>query len=216
MTVFSKIISWVFLPLFMPLYGLLIVIYTPSFPTESGMLDTMYLIIPDGKKMILIVFAIFGIVAPGFSFLMLKRQKVIQDIQMPDARERSGPMLMMSFYCLVLYGLFVYQSPNGELPKYCYGLPLAGTVVIAIATFINRYFKISLHAIGAGLLTGFLFAYYSEQLIFNFIILVSTVLVSGIVMSSRLYLNKHSLKEVCTGFLLSSLLTFVFNFYYPI
>jgi membrane-associated phospholipid phosphatase len=116
----------------------------------------------------------------------------------------------------VLYFLFIIKAQDNILPKYVYALPLSGVFVTVTYTFINRWIKISLHAGGAGILTGFLLAYASAQVEFETWILVAAILASGLTLTARLYLKKHTQLEVYTGWSLAVLLTFLVNTLYPI
>ena len=135
---------------------------------------------------------------------------------MEDQRERNIPMYIMLAYCLLLYVLFRYKFPDAQLPKYIYALPLAGVFVTVSFTFINRWIKISLHGGGAGILTGFLFAYTMDQLYFQFWVLIFAVVASGLTIAARLYLQKHTPREVYTGWSLAVLITFLVNYLYPV
>jgi membrane-associated phospholipid phosphatase len=216
MKIFSDIVSWVFLPLFMPVYGLLLAMYIPS--NEDYILneDSLYFLTDTAKQAILYMFFIFSVLAPGLSFLLLHKKKIISTIDMENQRERNIPMILMLSYCLVLYFLFIIKAQDNILPKYVYALPLSGVFVTLTYTFINRWIKISLHAGGAGILTGFLLAYASAQVEFETWILIAAILASGLTLTARLYLNKHTQLEVYTGWSLAVLLTFLVNTLYPI
>ena len=216
MKIFSDIVSWVFLPLFMPVYGLLLAMYIPS--NEDYILneDSLYFLTDTAKQAILYMFFIFSVLAPGLSFLLLHKKKIISTIDMENQRERNIPMILMLSFCLVLYFLFIIKAQNNILPKYVYALPLSGVFVTVTYTFINRWIKISLHAGGAGILTGFLLAYASAQVEFEMWILIAAVLASGLTLTARLYLKKHTQLEVYTGWSLAVLLTFLVNTLYPI
>jgi membrane-associated phospholipid phosphatase len=216
MKIFSDIVSWVFLPLFMPVYGLLLAMYIPS--NEDYILneDSLYFLTDAAKQAILYMFFIFSVLAPGLSFLLLHKKKIISTIDMENQRERNIPMILMLSYCLVLYFLFIIKAQDNILPKYVYALPLSGVFVTVTYTFINRWIKISLHAGGAGILTGFLLAYASAQVEFETWILVAAILASGLTLTARLYLKKHTQLEVYTGWSLAVLLTFLVNTLYPI
>lgn len=162
------------------------------------------------------MFVIFSAVAPGLSFYILRKRNVISTIDMEDRRERNIPMFIMLAYCLLLYFLFSYKFAAGQLPKYIYALPLAGVFVTVTFTFINRWIKISLHGGGAGILTGFLFAYAVEQIYFQFWVLIFAVIASGLTIAARLYLQKHTPREVYTGWSLAVILTFLVNYFYPV
>jgi membrane-associated phospholipid phosphatase len=216
MKIFSDIVSWVFLPLFMPVYGLLLAMYIPS--NEDYILneDSLYFLTDTAKKAILYMFFIFSVLAPGLSFLLLHKKKIISTIDMENQRERNIPMILMLSYCLVLYFLFIIKAQDNILPKYVYALPLSGVFVTLTYTFINRWIKISLHAGGAGILTGFLLAYAFAQVEFETWVLIAAILASGLTLTARLYLKKHTQLEVYTGWSLAVLLTFLVNTLYPI
>ncbi|TXI85007.1 MAG: phosphatase PAP2 family protein [Crocinitomicaceae bacterium] len=212
----SHLLSWIFLPLFMPLFGLLIAMYVPSSPQSLVDNDSLFLMIDQNKWVVLFMFFVFSTVAPGLSFVILRALNVITTIDMESKRERLIPMLIMLAYCLLLYFLFLVKAHNNILPKYVYALPLAGVFVTASFTLINRWIKISLHAGGAGILSGFIFAYSMEQAEFQFWTILVVILASGLTIMARLFLRKHTPTEVYSGWSLAVLITFLINFYYPI
>ena len=57
MQLLSKTVSWIFLPLFMPIYGLLLTLYIPS--QEASISNTSLFDLPDGlKTQILFLFVV--------------------------------------------------------------------------------------------------------------------------------------------------------------
>ena len=210
----SHFFSWVFLPLLMPTYGLLLTLYFPSEPIVLNK-NAIFLLPPEIKTQVLTLFFIFSALAPGLSFFALHKRKVISTIDMENQKERNIPLIIMFAYCIVLFLLFVYKAPNNVLPKYFYALPLSGALVTALFMFINRWIKISMHAGGAGILVGFLFAFFKEQLIFDFWIIIAAVIASGLTIASRLYLDKHRPVEVYAGWTLAMIITFICNYFYP-
>jgi len=199
----AQIISWVFLPLFMPVYALLMTMFIPSesksIMAEQGSLSDMMV---AHKLHIILLYIVLSVLAPGFSLLMLKRQKQIESVELDNKNERSLPITLTVIYCSML-GIFLWmQIPQGRIPQVIFALPWAGALASLIAAFINRYEKISLHGIGAGLLFGFLVMYFHTQDTFNFNLIVLSVLIGGIVLSARMYLEKHSLREAVSGYLL--------------
>jgi membrane-associated phospholipid phosphatase len=216
MKILAEILSWVFLPLLTPVYGLLIAMYVLSEPYPVSAQESLYFL-PDAAKIaIFYMFLIFSIIAPGISFVILRKQNIITTIDMENQKERNIPMFLTLAYCLILYSLFLYLSRETVLPKYVYALPFSGIFVTVIYTFINRWIKISLHAGGVGIMTGFLFAYAFEQAEFQFWILIFAIIASGLTISARLFLKKHTQLEVYTGWSLAVLMTFLVNYLYPI
>jgi hypothetical protein len=209
----SLLASWLLMPILMPCYALLLVMYTPSVPYSLGDGNSLYLPSSRFKLLILLYFFLFTAVIPSLMYLFLKSTNVIKTVQLDSKEERKAPMILMVLFCLFLY--YMLQSAQSVLPKYTYALCLSGAVVVGIFTFVNQYMKVSLHAAGAGILTGFVFAYCWEQIYFQFSILIVVVLISGIVLSSRLFLEKHSPKELIVGYFFSLFVTFALNLYFP-
>lgn len=217
MKAFSKIISWVFLPLLMPIYGLALTMFIPSESISAlEATSNLYRMPLLFKVYILIMFLVLTVLAPSFSLLMMKRSNSISNVELDVREERSFPIGVTVIYCAIL-GVFLWtQIPKEAIPSVIFALPWVGVVGSVIAGLINRIEKISLHALGAGMLFGFLAVYFRTQSEFYVSILILSVVVGGIVMSSRLYLEKHTLREVITGYALGtivsiSVLTFFAN-----
>lgn len=197
----------------MPIYALILVFFFPSEPINISAGDSLFLIPLQNKVVLLLYYFMFSVFAPGALYLFLKNLKVITTLEMDEKSERKIPMVIMSISCLFLF--YLLSSNNFHLPKYIYGLCLSGAVIISIFTVVNMYFKVSLHATGVGIFTGFLMAYYAEQLYFTIWILALAFVISGLVLTTRLFLEKHSLKEVLIGYFFSFFITFALNLFYP-
>lgn len=214
MTQISKIISWVFVPLFMPLYALLILMYIPSREDYIFNDDSLYYLTSEFKIALLAIFFIFSILAPGLTLVVLLKRGIISNIEIDDKKQRLIPLLITAFYCLILYLFFVIRS-GVAFPKYIYALPLSGFITIGLFAWINFYTKISLHACGTGILAGLIFSYCAQSIYFHFSLLLIAVFVAGLVMAARVYLNKHTLPQVIYGFSGSSVIVYFITFYYP-
>ena len=198
--------SWVFLPLLMPSYGILISLFVPAYSTNIEM-TSLYFAPIESKWALFTIFFLFSVVAPGVSFILLHRFKVISTIDIERQGERSLPLVIMFVYSLVLFFLLVYKAGAGTLPRYFYALPLSGVAVTSIFLFINRWIKISLHGAGAGILLGFLIIFTRAQDAFSIWWVLSALLAAGLTMAARLYLRKHTSLEVYTGFIFALLIT---------
>ena len=198
--------SWVFLPLLMPSYGILISLFVPAYSTNIEMTSLYYAPI-ESKWALFTIFFLFSVVAPGVSFILLHRFKVISTIDIERQGERSLPLVIMLVYSLVSFFLLVYKAGAGTLPRYFYALPLSGVAVTSIFLLINRWIKISLHGAGAGILLGFLIIFTPAQDAFSIWWVLSALLAAGLTMAARLYLRKHTSLEVYTGFVFALLIT---------
>ncbi len=213
MRIFFQIATWLFMPILMPVYALLLVMYTPSQPFNLSEENSLFIFSNQNKVAILSNYILFTVIAPIAMYSIFLKLNIIKTIQLDDKKERNMPMILMAIFCFLLF--YTFNSIQVVLPKYVYGLCLAGGIIITLFSILNIYFKISLHATGVGILTGFVFAYISQQLFFQLWILIFVLLVSGIVLSSRLYLNKHNSIELISGYFLSFIITFTINLYYP-
>lgn len=198
----ANTISSVFHPLFVPIYGLILLLYIPSTPESFLIQDSMYHSPESIKQIILFLFGIFGVIAPGVSLLLFKYNKTISSLSLDIQHERKVPIFMMAIYMGILFFFLAFQVPDYAVPNITRGISLGATIGIFVAGVLNRFAKLSLHMLGMGMLTGALFMYYMEQYDFPPFILPSVFLLSGIVATARLSLNAHSYFELILGYLL--------------
>lgn len=214
MSTLAKIISWVFLPILMPIYGLLLVMFIPS--TEEVYLggSNMYNLSIEVKRILLMWYVFFVTVAPAWSFYVLYKLKVITTLEMDSRKERFTPIIIQVIFTAMLYAVLKIYVPENLLPKFIFALPFSGILLTVGFFFLTLWKKVSIHAAGAGILTGFVFSYAYSQSTFEIWVLMLALILSGIVMSARLYLEKHTLFEVVLGWLFASFLTFGVNYLY--
>ncbi|MDG1350413.1 MAG: phosphatase PAP2 family protein [Crocinitomicaceae bacterium] len=215
MQILSKVVSWVFLPLFMPFYGLLLTLYIPS--QEANISNPSLFGLPgDLKTQILFLFLVFTALAPGMSFVLMYRRGLLSSVEMDERKERLFPLFIMLSYCILLFFLFWKKAPDYLLPIYIYSLPLTGALVALVFILITSNYKISLHAAGAGILTGYLFAFGGNQMIFNPGVIFIGILTSGLILSARLYLNKHTPNQVYSGWIIAFIVTYFSTIGFPL
>lgn len=202
MKTLSHICSWVFLPLLMPLYGLLIVMFSP-YQKTIGTRYSLFEMSDPMKWRFFAVFAALSCVAPGVSYVFLHRFKIISTIDMENRKERFIPLLIMFVYGLLLLFLFYKVDHKNLLPLALYALPLSGVVVTGAFMVLTGFFKISMHAGGAGILSGFIWVHFSQNLGLGFFWLAWCLLASGLTIGARWHLNKHSAKDLLFGYTLA-------------
>lgn len=86
------------------------------------------------------------------------------------------------------------------VPNIIKGMALGGFLASLVVYFINKNFKISLHGVGMGALAGFVLMYFLGMELYSLPILLSVFILGGVVLSTRMFLNAHNLKEVVTGY----------------
>ena len=195
----SRILSWVFIPLNAPVFALLIAAYVPS-DTVWERNEVIYLIPEDWKLLLLLMFGFFSILIPSFTILFLRYSGAITTVMMDSRKERMIPSFFVNVSAIALFYLVQLKDPESRLPTAVYALTIGSFITVFICTIITQWWKVSLHAAGMGILTGFLFAYYAGLDYYTFWILPVVLIVSGIVMSARIYLGKHSLAQCLVGY----------------
>lgn len=209
----AKLISWVFLPLFMPLYSLLITMFLPS--EEQGFYQerTIYWMNPNLKIAVFSLYFLFSFIAPVLTLALLKKSNIISSFEIDDKNERRIPIIITSIYCAALAWFLVVKAPQGLLPPAIYLMPIGGLVAILITGVITVYSKISLHALGTGMFFGFLVAYFQYQSEFYFLIIIGASLIGGVIMTARIYLEKHSLTQSFSGYFLGAIVMYLIVYY---
>jgi hypothetical protein len=196
----STAISWLFMPLIMPIYALLITMYIPSFESGFYQRNTLYFLSPDLKLAILALFGLFSFLAPALSLLFLKRSKIISSIEVDVQKERSVPMIITALYAAFFSWFLWNKTPEGILPIQVHLFPLGSFAAIIIALIVNGFEKVSLHGLGAGMFLAYIVSYYQLQVYYPLSVIFASTILCGLILTSRLYLQKHSLKQVFLGF----------------
>lgn len=185
----AKIISVVFHPLLMPLYGFLIIFSTP---TIFGYLPFVQ------KKVIILILTTNNILLPLSLLPYFKWRKIISTWTIDERRERIIPMALTS----VLYFLTFYIVLRYSIPLFIKAVILSTAFISFAVTLVNLRWKISVHSVGAGALTSLIFVLSFKMHAPLDVLIILAILVSGLILSARLWLNSHNPKEVWLGYLL--------------
>ena len=200
----ANAISWIFQPLLMLTYMLiLLLLVNPYLFGVNG--------VNDSRILILQVF-ITTFLLPGFAIFMMWRLKLIKTVEMRDKQDRTGP-----FIATGVFYLWTFRSAlaDSNIPTAFLIAILGATLGLFACFFVNIFFKISLHATGVGgflgmvLITMWLYSYGSftvnlpivgsSEISINLVLMLS-LLMTGLVGTARLILHAHSPKEIYTGF----------------
>lgn len=185
---FAQIISILFHPLFLTFYGLLIFFHSGLY--ISYLPQSM-------KKWIYIIVAVNTAIVPLSLTPIYLYRKIIASVQMENSQERIIPLIINAFlFYLTYYLLSRYNTPD-ILRIYI----LAGAVCIFVAILISWRWKVSLHMLGIGALTGaVLFVSIRYRVNLN-LYLILLILMSGLIGFSRLFLNAHNPFQIYLGYL---------------
>jgi len=192
--ILAKTISLIFHPLFVPLYGLLIVL---SAPTMIG-----YLPWPV-KRTLLILILINNVLLP-FSFIpYFKIRNVISSWTIDNRKERIIPLITTSFF----YSVTFFITFRYHIPVFIKTLILTSAILAICVTVINFWHKISIHSAGAGAIVAIVFVLSLKMHAPLPWALAASIISAGLVLTSRLWLNSHNPGEVWSGFFLGFILS---------
>ena len=121
-------------------------------------------------------------------------------------RERRMVPYVLSILC---YFTCYYIMSLLHLPHMLTSILMVALIIQILCAVINVWWKISTHTAAIGGVTGSLIAF---SLLFNFNPmwwLCLTIVVSGLVGSSRMILRQHSLEQVTAGFFLGLVSSFL-------
>jgi len=123
--------------------------------------------------------------------------KMIRQIEIHEHQERLIPMIITLVAYLCAWFL-IRRLPVSQL----YGrFMLAACLSLLIALIVSFSWKISLHMIGLGGLTGLVLALSRKLGLDMMVVLLIIVMLSGLAAWARLRLNAHSGMQVLAGFL---------------
>ncbi len=194
----AQFFTYLFHPLFVPLYGYSLLLFSNNYYS---------LLFPLQIKLLLIciVFS-FTCILPVINLFILFKLRLIPSLKLDEGPHRTIPYLITSLF----YFGMAYMIWSFNLPSVFKSLILAGAVSILLTTVINLKWKISAHMVGIGGLTGAALA-VSLVLKQNFICWVYTFTgIAGLLGFSRLYLKAHSPAQVYAGYALGTASTFLF------
>jgi membrane-associated phospholipid phosphatase len=130
----------------------------------------------------------------------LKVSAFISDVQLSNRRDRLLPF----FFVTLFYGISTFMFYKKlHLNDLIFTVFACTTVLLSVILVITLFWKISVHSAGVGGAIGILLGvnvhYPASHLLYP---MIAMIMVSGLVMSSRLRLNAHDPAQVYAGLLL--------------
>lgn len=183
----ANVISWAFVPLLMPVYGIML-IFSLSFlsyaPTHTKVLFT------------LIVFGA-NFLVPMILVMLLKKLGLIDDIGLNGRKERLIPYII-TIVCLGGTALFLYMK---MAPLWVAMFYAGGALAALINLLVNLRWKISAHAAGiAGLVAMLIQVIKAGPTSAGMTWwIVGAILTAGLLGSARIWLGRHTLMQVLAG-----------------
>jgi len=191
---FAKTISIIFHPILIPTLGFLLLF-------NSGF--AFSIISWEAKRFVLLAVLFSTGILPLISVAILALNPKF-DISMEKSRDRVFPLLSSSIF---YYVGFVLLNRMKAFPVFKLFLVASVLVIIALM-LISFKWKISLHMAAVGGITGTILALSFRSGVNPIWSILLVILISGVVGTARLALNKHNFKQIIAGYGLGVLILY--------
>lgn len=215
----SYILSYLFHPIFVILYSLILIfVCNPYIFTIED---------PKDKVIIITLITMLTVGFPLLAIFLIRFLGINTDLNMDSRQERIVPLIITAMFYL---WLFVNIKNNTYVPLLFTSFVLGATISIFVSFFINNFSKISLHTVGMGGLVCILILLqlnfdYNDFLInlgplgmYNVhmsLLFIMGILIAGAVGAARLYLTDHTTSDIYGGYFVgaaSQLISYFFLF----
>ena len=191
----ARVMSAIFTPFYLPIVGL-VALFVFSY---LGLLPWAY------KLLVLGMVYLFTILVPTLLIHLYHRYQGWTPLQI-GVKERRMVPYAVSIFC---YFACYYLMTRLRIPSFMARILMAALLIQIVCAIVNVWWKISTHTAAIGGVTGALMA-FSMLFAFNPVgWLCFTLLVSGMVGSSRIILHQHTLGQVLAGYGIGLLIGFI-------
>jgi hypothetical protein len=190
---FYKIVSGLTVPLFIPTYGLMLLLNMNVFS-----------ILPYEWKMLAIGGTFFfTILMPALPILWMIRKGNISNVMISKKEERTIPYLF-TFVGYAMWTFFLWKIMH--FPFFIVSMAISCTISILLVAMINLKWKVSAHMSGMGGLVGSVIGISYVTAMNPVGLICFVLLLSALVALARLELKAHTPLQVFVGFVMSCLL----------
>ena len=189
---FAKGISYLFHPVLLPIFTLLLMLQPHSF--FLGLLPLREILILLGLVFLTTVF--FPLLMMYFFF----RARLVSSFFLHTREERIFPLLTTAIFYYLTYYLLKGISVSVLFSYFMLG----ATLLVILCLFMNFIFKISLHMAGIGGVTGFWIGLNIRQGTTHEIFFSVLILLCGLMGYARLQNGLHTPKEIYSGLFLGA------------
>lgn len=186
---FAKLFSYLFHPLLLPTYALLILF---------GQSAYFMMILPTNFRWAMLGL-IFGntVLLPVVIIWMMLKRGLIGSMQLPERAERTFPFIIAALSYFATY----YMLSNLGIPSIYLLFVLGGAILTVVATLVNFFWKISIHMLGMGGITGGFIGLMLMRSIYSPLLLIVLISLSALVAFARLKSNTHNESQVYVGYI---------------
>lgn len=182
----AQFISTIFHPVLLPTWMLLVII-------ASDLYKMLFINVGLCFAIVFVTTFVFPII----SMLILKKFKVIKSLTMEKRDERFIPLFIMVVF---LYATTRFFKGISMLSLYNFYL-ICNMLLCVVVFWVNLFWKISFHGIGWGAFSATLLIMTTISVDIYLPFFITSLFISGIVGSARLYLKSHNESQIYVGFI---------------
>jgi|SRR5690348_470785 len=189
----AKVISYIFHPLFVPVYIAWFLLTVQPYLFSSGT--------PSQKMLKLLQFFIMYSFFPLVTVLLAKALGFLSSVYLRTQKDRVIPYIACGiYYFWMAYVLRHLPDMSREVVQ----LSIAIFVASSVGLIANIYMKVSMHAMSMGILVIFILMLASIQGENFNLYIAASILLAGIVCTSRLIVSDHSSREIYVGLMIGA------------
>lgn len=187
-TLFSNAISWILVPLLMPVYGTIFIFKLSVLDMVSPGMQTAFTFIIAG----------INFVVPVLLILLLKFLGVVNDVGLNGQKERAIPYVITA----ISLGVSAWFMAIKGAPIWVCMFYVGGAVAAIINLVINFRWKISAHAAAIAGVIALLIRLEKDMAVEPelFIWLLITIGAAGLLGSARIWMRRHTIWQVLAGY----------------
>ncbi len=186
--IFGHFFSIVFVPLLMPLYGTLFVMWSNPYAFSDAGVNALTL-----ARIAILTFGF-----PAFTIFLLVRLKFVKTVNVYDRQERIIPYITSGFFYIWTTVVFFKEGFNQQLTFILLGSTIALFVDFLINILVT---KVSMHTTGAGGMVALMLVLFPYSKVDALPVVLIAVVCAGCVGAARLALKAHTEREVYLGYL---------------
>ena len=184
----AKAISFIFHPIAIPTYSVLVLYSLRSFISTR--------LSPELKIWVIGTVFLTTIVIPALFIYLFLAKGIIKSGYMESRYERTIPYFITSIFFFLCY----YLLQSLPIPQVYIIFMLGASTIVLLVFIINFWYKISIHMSAMG---GMLGAFIAVSFLFmtnTLPVLIAVLFCAGIIGSSRLQLKAHHPTQIYVGF----------------
>lgn len=186
----AHLLSVVLSPLLMPTYGTFLVLWA-----------SVLCLLPHGTRVaVLVVCMGITCILPLIFLSVLRHFKLVTDLHVERRNQRLVPYL----FAVVCYAAAASYLYNCHSPQWFVMFMAGAALSVLLSALITLKWKISAHMTGMGGIVALIYQLHVQGLsaFEMYWLLCAAILLSGLLGSARLILNRHSTLQVIAGFVL--------------